>query len=49
MNGAMKGMLFILMLLYVISPVDICPGPIDDLIVIMIYLASNKGIEAVED
>ena len=49
MNGVMKGMLFILMLLYVISPVDVCPGPIDDLIVIMIYLASNKGIEAVED
>lgn len=46
MNRAMKTMLFILMVIYVFSPVDACPGPIDDIIVFLIYLASNKSIEA---
>ena len=49
MNGVMKGMLFILMLMYVVSPVDACPGPIDDVIVILIYMASNKGLKAIDD
>ena len=32
MSGFAKGMMFILVLLYVVSPVDLCPGPIDDLL-----------------
>ena len=36
--------LLVLMLLYCISPIDLAPGPIDDLIVIIIgYLAQNIG------
>ena len=34
MNGVVKGMLVILLLIYVISPVDLCPGPIDDIILL---------------
>ncbi len=49
MNGVMKGMFFVLMLLYVISPVDVCPGPIDDAIVILIYMASNKSLKAIDN
>ncbi len=42
MNDAMKGMLMILVILYVISPVDACPGPLDDILLLMICLAANK-------
>ena len=43
MNGVVKGMILVLMILYIVSPVDACPGPIDDLIVLLIGLASTKG------
>ena len=42
MNGAMKGMILVLMILYILSPVDVCPGPIDDLLVLLIGLAAQK-------
>lgn len=35
MNSFMKGMLLILLLIYVISPVDLCPGPVDDIILLL--------------
>ena len=35
MNGAVKGMLVILLIMYVVSPVDLCPGPIDDIILLL--------------
>ena len=35
MSGIMKGMLLILMVLYIVSPIDACPGPIDDIIVLL--------------
>ena len=34
MNGIFKGLLLALLIVYVISPIDLCPGPIDDLITI---------------
>lgn len=49
MNGVMKGMILVLMILYIVSPVDACPGPIDDIIVLLIGLAATKGREAIED
>ena len=49
MNGVVKGMLIVLIILYVISPVDACPGPIDDIIVVLIGLAATKNREAIED
>ena len=48
MNGVVKGMILVLMILYIVSPVDACPGPIDDLIVLLIWLASTKGQELIE-
>ena len=44
MNGVMKGMILVLMILYIVSPIDACPGPIDDLIVLFIGLAARKQI-----
>ena len=44
MNNSMKGLLLVLMILYVISPVDLCPGPIDDLLVMLIGSAARRQI-----
>ena len=49
MNDVAKGMMIILMILYVVSPIDACPGLIDDLIVILIGIAATKGRDALED
>ncbi|MDD6824975.1 MAG: hypothetical protein PUE12_02470 [Oscillospiraceae bacterium] len=48
MSGFAKGMMFILVLLYVVSPVDLCPGPIDDLIVLLISAAASKANNYIE-
>ena len=45
MNDVMKGMLIILVIIYVISPIDFVPGPVDDFIVILLGLASQKKLE----
>ena len=37
-----KGVLFALLMVYVISPADLAPGPVDDILAILIYLAANK-------
>ena len=44
MDGVAKGMLLVLIILYVVSPIDFCPGPIDDIIVILLGVAVQKGI-----
>lgn len=31
MNGVLKGMLLVLLIIYIVSPVDFCPGPVDDI------------------
>lgn len=49
MSDIAKGMILVLMILYIFSPVDACPGPIDDLIVLVIGIAARKGIETAED
>ena len=45
MNDVMKGMLIILVVIYVISPIDFVPGPVDDFIVILLGLASQKKLQ----
>ena len=45
MNDVMKGMLIILVVIYVISPIDFVLGPVDDLIVILLGLANQKKLE----
>lgn len=49
MSDVGKGMILILMILYIVSPIDVCPGPIDDLLVLLIGLAARKGMNAIED
>jgi uncharacterized membrane protein YkvA (DUF1232 family) len=48
MDGVMKGMLIILVILYIISPLDAMPGPVDDVIVILLGMAAQKRIETAE-
>lgn len=41
MNDVGKGMLLVLLILYIISPVDLMPMyPVDDIIAILLYTAS---------
>ena len=44
MNEKMKGWLLILMFLYIISPMDLLSGPIDDLIVLLAGIAAQKNL-----
>ena len=48
MNDVMKGMILVLMILYIVSPLDACSGPMDDFIVLLIGIAARKGLEVVE-
>ena len=43
-NGMIKGMLIALLVIYVISPLDIAPGPIDDVLLILMGIAGNKRV-----
>lgn len=46
MRNMIKGMILILVVMYVVSPVDACPGPIDDLIVYLAYSLGFNGGES---
>lgn len=48
MSDVSKGMIIVFMILYILSPIDACPGPIDDLIVLLIGLAAQKGVTSKE-
>lgn len=41
MNDVVKGMLLLLLIIYIISPVDLCPGPIDDIILLLFAVGSR--------
>lgn len=41
-SSFVKGCLFVLVLLYIISPVDLVPGPIDDILLLLFSVASSK-------
>lgn len=49
MGDIAKGMLLVLVILYIVSPIDCCPGPIDDLVVLFISLAAQKGVAEIEE
>lgn len=42
MNDIAKGMIIVLIILYIVSPIDACPGPIDDIILALIGFAATK-------
>ena len=48
MNKIAKILVLIFMVVYVISPVDALPGPIDDLIVILLSMASQRRMRLPE-
>ncbi len=46
MNALAKVILMILLILYVISPIDLCIGPVDDIIVLIVGLCAMKARKA---
>ena len=44
MNDLMKGLVIMAILMYIVSPIDLAPGPIDDIIVLPLGLASRKQL-----
>ena len=42
MENVMRGMLLVLVILYIVSPADLCPGPMDDLLVLLLGIAAQK-------
>ncbi len=48
MSGVLKGMLLVLLIIYVVSPVDLCPGPVDD-IILMLCAAGGGAITSANE
>ena len=48
MSNFWKGFLVALLIVYVISPMDLLPGPIDDVLAIAFALAAAKNRNAIE-
>lgn len=44
MNDLMKGIVIMAILVYILSLVDAVPGPVDDIIVLLLGLASRKQL-----
>lgn len=43
MNGFWKGFIVAMLIVYVISPVDLIPGPVDDIVLVFLsYVASRR-------
>lgn len=43
MNGVAKGMVIMAIIIYLVSPVDLMPGPVDDIIVLLLGVAAQKN------
>ena len=48
MSGVLKGMLLVLLIIYIVSPVDLCPGPVDDIILLLCTI-SGGALSAAKD
>ena len=48
MNSTSKAILMVLLVIYILSPVDLCPGPVDDIILFLCAMCS-KRIESNEE
>lgn len=42
MNTFLKAILVILIVVYIVSPIDLVPGPVDDALLILFALGGNK-------
>ncbi len=45
MQGITKVIVLIAVIVYIVSPVDLVPGPIDDIIVLLLTVAANKRLK----
>lgn len=43
MDGLVKLLFLVFVVMYVVSPIDAAPGPVDDFMVIMLGLLACKG------
>jgi uncharacterized membrane protein YkvA (DUF1232 family) len=48
MNGFAKIVVLIAVAVYIISPIDLVPGPVDDIIVLLLTIAANKRLKSDE-
>ena len=48
MSGVLKGMLLVLLIIYIVSPVDLCPGPVDDIILLLCTIGGG-ALSAAKD
>lgn len=47
MDNRFKVLLLVALIMYVVSPIDAVPGPIDDIILCIVYaMSGRKNIEA---
>jgi len=44
MDDFMRAAILIFMILYLVSPIDACPGPLDDTVVILIGMALRRQL-----
>ena len=44
MNDFLKGVVFMAVVVYVVSPIDVAPGPVDDLLVALLGIAASKRL-----
>ncbi len=44
MEGMKKFLLFVVVFVYILSPIDLCPGPIDDVIVAILGLSKCRQL-----
>lgn len=47
MNDIIRGIIIIAVLIYIVSPIDFAVGPIDDIIVLLLGIAANKGMKKI--
>lgn len=49
MKGVLKGALLVLLIIYIVSPVDLCTGPIDDIILLLCTVGGKALSSAREE
>ena len=42
MKKVAKVILFVFVIIYIVSPIDACPGPIDDALLLVITIAATR-------
>lgn len=48
MNNIVKGIIILAVILYIISPLDAMPGPVDDIIVALMGIGATKGASSID-